>query len=158
MEGRKPARLAAPLFGAMALLAVSAWAHLGDDDESPSDDPNIVEGKKAIEDKDFKRAIALLQKSAAAEPNNASVQNYLGFAYRNLGNYELALKYYEQALRLSPAYKAAHEYIGEAYLMLNDLPKAEEHLAMLDQICMMGCDELKELKDKVAEYKKKNKK
>jgi len=32
----------------------------------------------------------------------------------------------------------AHEYIGEAYLMVNNLPKAEEHLAQLDKAVLFS--------------------
>jgi tetratricopeptide (TPR) repeat protein len=124
----------------------------------PSNDPNMVDAKQALDSKDFKKAVTLLEKAAAADPRNANVQNYLGYAHRNLGHYDLAVQYYERALNLSPGHRGAREYAGEAYLAMNNLSKAEEQLAMLDQICMTGCDELKQLKDKIAEFKKKNRK
>ena len=39
-----------------------------------------------------------------------------------------------------------HEYIGEAYLMANNLTKAEEYLAALRRICLIACEEYEDLK------------
>ena len=44
-------------------------------------------------------------------------------------------------------------YSGELYLMMDDLPKAEERLSRLDKICRLPCDEYTELKKAVAAYK-----
>jgi len=43
--------------------------------------------------------------------------------------------------------------IGEAHLMANNLSKAEEHLAALQQICLLPCEEFDDLKKAVAEYR-----
>ena len=40
---------------------------------------------------------------------------------------------YEKALAIDPKHRGAHEYIGEAYLTLGNLPKAKEHLARARQ-------------------------
>ena len=90
---------------------------------------------------------------AAREPSNADVQNYLGYAWRKSGNLELAFKHYDEALRLDPGHKGAHEYIGEAYLMVNNLQKAEEHLARLDKLCFFSCEEYRDLKKAIEEYR-----
>ena len=138
----------------LLLMASAAWANMGAEEDDQSNDPNVVEGKKALDNKDLKKAIDLFEKAAAADPKNANVQNYLGFAHRGSGNLDLAIKYYQEALRLSPGHKGAHEYIGEAYLLADNPGKADEHLQKLDQICMMGCEELKQLKARIAEYRK----
>ena len=138
----------------LLLMASAAWANMGGEEEAQSNDPNVVEGKKALDNKDLKKAIESFEKAAAADPKNADVQNYLGFAHRVSGNLDLAIKYYQEALRLSPGHKGAHEYLGEAYLLADKPGKAEEHLQKLDQICMTGCEEFKQLKAKIAEYKK----
>jgi len=39
-------------------------------------------------------------------------------------------------LQLNPRHRGAHEYIGEAYLMANNLNKAEEHLGRPAAICL----------------------
>ena len=154
---RRSARFVVGVLGALALCLAApfAAANLGDTDEGSSDNPNFQEGKKAIEAQDWTKAIALLVKAAEAEPKNADIQNYLGYASRKAGNLEAALKYYDQALQLNPRHKPAHEYMGEAYLLANNLQKAEEHLEELQKLCTpIPCDEYKELKRAVDAYKK----
>ena len=55
-----------------------------------------------------------------------------------------------EALRIDPKHRAAHEYLGEAYLMSGNLAKAKEHLAQLDRLCTFGCEEYSKLKAAVA--------
>ena len=45
------------------------------------------------------------------------------------------IKHYEQALKLNPRQRGAHEYVGEAYLLTGNVAKAEEHLAALEKMC-----------------------
>ena len=116
-------------------------------------DPDFAEGKQAIEQKNWARAIESLNKAAKSDARNADIQNYLGYAYRNSGQMDLAFKHYEQALAIDPRHRGAHEYIGEAYLMVNNLAKAEEHRVALDRICFFPCQEYTELKEKIAAYK-----
>jgi ABC-type uncharacterized transport system substrate-binding protein len=40
-----------------------------------------------------------------------------------------------------------------AYLMANNLSKAEEHLAALQRICLIPCEEYEDLKKAVADYR-----
>ena len=53
----------------------------------------------------------------------------------------------------NPRHRGAHEYIGEAYLMANNLNKAEEHLAARQRICLIPCEEYEDLKKAVADYR-----
>ena len=55
-------------------------------------------------------------------------------------------------LTIDPKHRGAHEYIGEAYLILGDLPKAKEHLAALDKLCFLPCEEYTDLKKAVQRY------
>jgi tetratricopeptide (TPR) repeat protein len=70
----------------------------------------------------------------------------LGYSYRNLKQYDLAFKHYQRAIELDPRHRGAHEYIGETYLLTGDLAGAEKHLAALKDICLLPCDELKDLR------------
>jgi Flp pilus assembly protein TadD len=141
---------------AAVLAATPAWANLGADDEDESTNADWLEGKKAVEAKDYARAVPLLSKAAAAEPKNADIQNWLGLAQRKAGNMDAAFAAYAEALKLNPKHRHAHEYIGEAYLMVGNLPKAEQHLAELQKLCTpIPCEEYRELKRAVDEYKKK---
>src|SRR5512134_850499 len=139
----------------LALAAAPAWANLGEEDGEESSNPDWVEGKKAVEAQDWKRAVPLLSKAAEAEPKNADIRNWLGFANRKLGNMDAAFAAYSEALKLNPRHKHAHEYIGEAYLMTDNVAKAEQHLAELQKLCTpIPCEEYKDLKRAVDEYKK----
>jgi Flp pilus assembly protein TadD len=119
--------------------------------------PDYAAGKKAIEARDWNAAIKHFSAVAPRAPDNADVQNYLGYAYRNTGKLDAAFDHYQRALKLNPKHRGAHEYIGEAYLMVKNLAKAEEHLAALDRICLLPCEEYSDLKAKVAAYKKSSK-
>jgi Flp pilus assembly protein TadD len=137
---------------------LSGWANMGAEDSTESTDPNAIEGKKAVEAKDWKRAVELLSKAAAADPKNADEQNWLGFAQRKSGNLNAAFAAYNEALKLNPQHRAAHEYIGEAYLLTGDLGKAEQHLAELQKLCTpIPCEEYKDLRRALDDYKKKKK-
>ncbi len=141
---------------AATFTAASASANMGTDDNKDSTNADWLAGKQAVEAKDWKKAVDYLSRAAAAEPNNADIQNWLGFANRKQGNLAAAFTAYNQALKLDPRHKQAHEYIGEAYLLSNDLPKAEQHLAELQKLCTpIPCEEYKDLKRAVDEYKQK---
>src|SRR5215813_7594319 len=116
-------------------------------------DPDFVAGKAAIEAKEWETAIKSLSSAALRDTRNADIQNYLGYAYRHAGQFDLAFRHYQRALQLNPRHRGAHEYVGEAYLMVHKLAKAEEHLAALQKICLIPCEEYEDLKKKIAEYR-----
>ncbi|HUK99290.1 MAG TPA: tetratricopeptide repeat protein [Nitrospirota bacterium] len=136
-----------------ARTASSSWSGWSD---TSRNDPDIMNAEKAIKDKNWNKAVELLNTALARDKKNADVYNMLGYAERNRGNIDVAFKYYEQALTLNPKHRGAHEYIGEAYLMVGDLAKAEEHLATLDKLCFFPCEEYSSLKTAIAAYKQKS--
>ena len=122
--------------------------------DGPTVDADYSAAVKAIEAKEWGRAIELLNKSVARNDKNADAHNLLGYSERKRGNLDVAFKHYERALALDPKHRGAHEYVGEAYLQAGNVTKAEEHLARLDKLCTFGCSEYKELKTAIAVYKK----
>ena len=62
---------------------------------------------------------------------------------------------HNEALSIDPKHKGAHEYLGEAYLMVGNTEKAKEHLAQLDKICFFGCSEFSELKTAISDFETK---
>ena len=147
-------RRALAWIAALTLAAVPAWANLGGDD-SDSSDPAFLDGKKAVESQDWNKAVELLTKAVQTDARNADAHNLLGYAYRNKGAFQASFEHYEEALRLNPQHKPAHAYIGEAYLLTDNLAKAELHLAELQKICTpIPCEEFKELKRAVEAYRK----
>ena len=141
---------------AAALAACALGARGADTDDKPADqgDPDYLQGRKAIEARDWPSAIRLLSSAALRDTRNADIQNYLGYAYRNSGQLDLSFKHYSRALQLDPRHRGAHEYLGEAYLMIGNLPKAEEHLAALRKICLIPCPEYGMLEARIAASRK----
>jgi Flp pilus assembly protein TadD len=112
-------------------------------------------GKKAIERKDWKAAIGALDSAARSDPQDADIQNLLGYSHRKAGNLDLAFRHYARALELNPKHLGAHEYVGEAYLLANNPAKAREHLATLEKLCPAACEERDDLRKAIAAYEKK---
>ena len=140
---------------ALALLPAAAMADPTDQTPAGAQlDPDFAAGKAAIEAKRWDAAIRPLTSAALRDTRNADIQNYLGYAYRHTGQLELAFKHYGRALELNPRHRGAHEYVGEAYLMVDNLAKAEEHLASLRRICLLPCEEYEDLKTAIAAYRR----
>ena len=59
-------------------------------------------------------------------------------------------------MRLDPNNRDAHEYLGEAYLQVNDLDNARKQLDVLDKLCPDGCSQQRELKEAIAAYEASN--
>jgi Flp pilus assembly protein TadD len=149
-------RASAALLG-LALAFVPATA-IGDaTDQAPAGaqlDPDYAAGKAAIAAKDWNAAIKALSSAALRDTRNPDIQNYLGYAYRHTGQLDVAFRHYQRALQLDPRHRGAHEYVGEAYLLVNNLAKAEEHLAALQRICLVPCEQYEDLKKAIAEYRR----
>jgi len=118
-------------------------------------DPDYNAAVQAIKASQYQTAIPLLEKVVQRDSSNADAYNWLGYAIRKNGDPAASLPIYQKALAIDPKHRGAHEYIGEAYLMLGDLAKAKEHLARLDKLCFFPCEEYRDLKKAVQEYEKK---
>lgn len=138
-------------------MLLPATASADPTDEAPAQaglDTDFAAGKAAIQAKDWNAAIRALSSAALRDTRNADIQNYLGYAYRHTGRMDLAFKHYGRALELNPRHRGAHEYVGEAYLIVNNLAKAEEHLAALQKICLIPCEEVEDLQKAIVEYRR----
>jgi tetratricopeptide (TPR) repeat protein len=147
-SGRAPeAKLATadwPICTTMALMGSEAdWEQL---------DPDFAAGKKALVAEDWNGAIAALKLAALRDPRNADIQNYIGYAYRRLRQLGPAMQHYQEAILLNRRHRSAHEHLGELYLVLGEPAKAEEQLAMLEDICLIPCVEIEDLKRALAAY------
>ncbi|HSB70948.1 MAG TPA: tetratricopeptide repeat protein [Candidatus Methylomirabilis sp.] len=126
----------------------------GPEARAKAEDPDYTAGVKAIEAEKFTTAIPLLEGVIARDGTNADAYNWLAYAVRRNGDPEKAIPIYQKALALNPKHRGAHEYIGEAYLTLNDLAKAKEHLAALDRLCFFPCSQYRDLKKAVEAYER----
>jgi tetratricopeptide (TPR) repeat protein len=135
-----------PICSTMASMAETAdWAAL---------DPDFAAGKRAIVAGDWNAAIEALTSAGLRDDRNADIQNYLGYAYRRLRQFDPAIWHFQQALTLNARHRSAHEHLGEAYLAQGDLAKAGEHLAALEQICLIPCEEHADLSRAIAAFGK----
>jgi tetratricopeptide (TPR) repeat protein len=121
-----------------------------------SKDPVLEKVSAATSRQDWAGAAGVLKSALSADPNNANYHNLYAYSLRKGANPDMNLvfKHYNEALRLDPKLKGAHEYIGEAYLMVGNVGKAKEHLGQLDKLCFFTCSELSDLKKAIAEYEK----
>ena len=116
-------------------------------------DPAFAQAKAMVDQKNYAGAIPLLQQVVQRNPRNADAYNLLGYSTRASGNPNGSLQYYQQALAVDPKHLGAHEYLGEAYLMLDRPADADQMLARLDSLCVFGCTEYRMLKAAIAGYK-----
>jgi tetratricopeptide (TPR) repeat protein len=128
----------AGLAGALLLLAAPVLAVQSED----GDDQAL------LADADYAAGRAALKRF----PDAADLHNELGFTHRKLRQMDKAFEHYKRALALKPEHRGAHEYIGEAYLMVGDVASANKHLDALRKICLLPCDELEDLRKAIAEH------
>ena len=146
--------LACVILAACALATVPAGAEPYESNpDAAARDPDYAAGKQAMDKKEWPEAVRRFAKAAEGDPANPDLQNYLGYAYRNLKQFDLAFSHYKRAIEIDPRHRGAHEYIGETYLLTGDLPSAQKHLAALREICLLSCDELEDLEKAVAQYR-----
>jgi len=108
---------------------------------------------KAIEHLDknqYGKAQKVLRIYTRKKKDDADGWTLLAFSSRKLGSYANAEKYYEKALDLDPENKAALEYQGELFVVLDKLQLANENLNKLKTLCPDSCDELEKLKDFIS--------
>jgi tetratricopeptide (TPR) repeat protein len=142
-----------------ALLLAPAAALPADTQPVVRTDPVLEQASKTIAAKDWPQAQALLKDAIARTPSNADYHNLYAYSIRKGADPDMNLvfKHYNEALRLEPRHRGAHEYLGEAYLMVGNLPKAKEHLSALDKLCFFSCSEFSDLKKAISEYEAKPK-
>lgn len=140
---------------ATILALVSAQAAFAADD-TPARPPDFYlqrfEAAKARQD--WTAASAIMKEAIAAKPNDADYHSLYAYSLRKGGTKDMSLVFeqYNEALRIDPKHRAAHEYLGEAYLMVGNVAKAKDELATLDKLCFFGCSEYTELKSAISQY------
>ena len=143
-------------------LPFAAQAAGGDEPKTAREwpaDPVISKMQSLGKGNDWPAAVSLMKDAVAKNPQNADYHNLYAYSMRKGAGADMNLvfKHYGEALRIDPRHRGAHEYIGEAYLIVGDLAKAREHLSVLDRLCTFGCEEYADLKKAVAEYEAKKK-
>jgi tetratricopeptide (TPR) repeat protein len=142
----------------LAVLAMTTLAAAADVPRSRTpEDQDLSDARSRIEAKDWPGDVDILRKAVARDPGNAEYHNLFAYSVRHTASPDMnvVFQHYREALRIAPQHRGAHEYIGEAYLIVGDLPKAKEHLAALDKLCFFSCAEYRDLKKAIERYEKK---
>lgn len=142
---------------AFGMFLYTGTAHAAGSSDAPAaaDLAEMVAARDHVKAERYKDAIPQLQKVVAQQPQNADAWNLLAYSQRKMDDLNASLENYKKALSIDPSHKDAHEYLGELYLRMGDLAKAEKQLKRLDNLCFFGCDQFDELKAAIAAYKKK---
>ena len=142
-----------------SLLAVLAMATLAVAADVPRssrtpEDQDLSDARARIDARDWPGAVDILKKAVARDPGNAEYHNLFAYSLRHTGNPDMnvVLQHYREALRIAPQHRGAHEYIGEAYLMVGNVGKAKEHLTALDKLCFLPCGQFRDLKRAIERY------
>jgi tetratricopeptide (TPR) repeat protein len=110
----------------------------------------LSEADALIKQKNFTAALSLLVQADSAYPNNADINNLLGFSSRNLKQFKQSAQYYQKALRINPNHLGALEYQGELFIQTKKIAAAKRNLAKLKQLCGTNCPEYQDLKKAIG--------
>ena len=99
--------------------------------------------------KRFNDAINFLILANKENPNEPDILNYLGYSYREVGDFSMAEIYYEQGLAIDPEHIGINEYLGKLYVETNRIDKAKERLKVLENC---KCEEFEELQNLISKY------
>ena len=106
--------------------------------------------RSLIEAKNFSAALSALQAADKTFPNNADINNLLGYSARNLKQYKPAATYYAKALKIDPKHLGALEYQGELFMLTKKTSEAKKNLAKLKSLCGVSCAEYLDLKKAIG--------
>jgi Flp pilus assembly protein TadD len=100
--------------------------------------------------KNFSAALSALKVADKDFPNNADINNLLGYSARNLKQYKPAATYYAKALKIDPKHLGALEYQGELFMLTKKTSDAKKNLAKLKSLCGVNCEEYLDLKKAIG--------
>ena len=106
--------------------------------------------RSLIAAKNFSAALSALKVADKAFPNNADINNLLGYSARNLKQYKPAATYYVKALKIDPNHLGALEYQGELFMLTKKTSDAKKNLAKLKSLCGVNCEEYLDLKKAIG--------
>ena len=137
-----------------AMLSLSTAAMSADMTPAGPTTPSWqAQTRQFIEAKNFDQAVSVLLQ--ADDKQSADWHNLMGYSLRKKTppNLVEAEKHYQSALLKEPKHRGALEYYGELLLLKNDLAGAETMLSRLDKACTFGCEEYRDLKKSIAQFK-----
>lgn len=136
------------MLGASAFFAFKIYEHIQTLTEPQSEESSSPDNEKktintfspfspealmdkadaAYEEKDFKKALALLNEANAKEANNADILFKIAYILQASGDNEEAVKYYKQALELDEENEYIHNSLASIYRANGEFTSAKMHL------------------------------
>jgi tetratricopeptide (TPR) repeat protein len=113
-------------------------------------DPDFAAGRRALRIGDWNAAIDAFKLTSLRDPDNADIQNYIGYAYQRLHLWEPAKEHFKLAVKFNRRHRGARQHLGELALTLGEPANAAEQLAALDAICLIPCEEYRALEREIA--------
>ena len=102
--------------------------------------------RELVAAQNFASAKTALEQADQQFPNNADVNNLLGFVNRKLKMYSQSATYYTKALKIDPNHLGALEYQGELFMIQKKTALAKKNLDKLKKLCGVNCEEYLDLK------------
>ena len=115
-----------------------------------SGDHAYVAAISYVNEHDYSKALKALERAETAFGPHPDVLTYIGYTYRKMGRYDMAERYYREALAIAPNHRGATEYYGELKVERGDIKGAKLMLAKLDGLCSFGCVDAEVLRQWIA--------
>jgi len=103
-----------------------------------------------VNEHNYPKALKSLERAETAFGPHPDVLTYIGYTYRKMGRYDMAERYYREALAIAPNHRGATEYYGELKVEKGDITGAKLMLAKLDGLCSFGCTDAEVLRAWIA--------
>lgn len=127
------------------------YSSSSDSSSAATSAPSLGDARALIRAQKWKQAASMLKRIVRADPGNADANNLLGYSLRKSGDYKNAQGFYLKALKLDPRHKGATEYLGELYVEIGQMAKANKQLAALEKLCgNQSCKEYQALAKYIA--------
>jgi predicted Zn-dependent protease len=95
---------------------------------------------------------ALVTLRSAGNQADPRIQTMIGYSLRKLGRVDEAMRYYMAALAVDPNRTTTREYLGEAFLQINQPGKAKEQLAQIASRRGTACEDYQLLAEEIAKF------
>lgn len=92
--------------------------------------------------REYEKAVEKFNEAVTLDPGMVAAFSNLGYCLRKIGKLDESLAAYHNALKLDPKYAQAREYLGETYLAMDDLEKANGELKFLSEMKSAYADTL----------------
>lgn len=114
------------------------------------DDKQLIEQGRALALAGYyENALAVLE--AVSDKNDSTALTYLGYSHRKLGDVDVGIGFYHQALAIDPKNVNTREYLGEGYVSAGKIELAQAELATIEQLCgNRQCEQYVDLASAIA--------